>query len=227
MTHHDALADDDGRRLLVHERPRQPKDGPLVPPEPLYGLPDGFLRRRDAAGTRAPGRLVRGSYGGGRSCRGPVALPRRDARVGAPEAARALIAERADPLLLDGGRSAVYLAIERVPDEQAEPTEHNRRARTVQALLECPRARGEAAQCPDILVALADRGLAAALSDLLALRANPNAPARGTPGLHALPAAAARGAHSTRASTESTASAAVPAARSLCRARAVTCSSTV
>ena len=87
MTHDYALAYDDGRRSLVHERPRQPQDRTPVPPEPLYRLPDGFLRRRDASGARAPGRLVRDSYGGGRSCRGPVALPRRDARVGAPEAA--------------------------------------------------------------------------------------------------------------------------------------------
>ena len=87
MTHHYALADDDGRRSLVHQRPRQAQDRTPVPPEPLDRLPDGFLRRRDAAGARAPGRLVRDSYGGGRSCRGQVALPRRDARVGAPEAA--------------------------------------------------------------------------------------------------------------------------------------------
>ena len=83
MTHDYALADDDGLWLFVHQRPRQPQNGPPVPPEPLYRLPNGFLRRRDAAGARAPGRLVRDSYGRRRSCRGPVALPRRDARVGA------------------------------------------------------------------------------------------------------------------------------------------------
>ena len=87
MTHDDALADDHSRWLFVHERPRQPQNGPPVPPEPLYRLPNGFLRRRDAAGARAPGRLVRDSYGRRRACRGPVALPRRDARVRAPEAA--------------------------------------------------------------------------------------------------------------------------------------------